>query len=174
MKFYTLTLGFMLLAGCVTSTKDKVAALQKAVDGYNNAYRWKNYERAAMYLPSELRATFVATYADDEKSLHVEDFQILRVDMDSENAARVLVRVQYMLLPSVTLESRRMLQHWHRINNTWILETEDNSIRELDLAATPENLDLFGGSKTPSAPADIQVMDPSGEMIRDDRELDND
>lgn len=159
------------LLSCATArTRDKLEQLQEAVEGYNEAYRWKNFERAASFLPNDQRAAFVATYEDDEKSLHVEDCQVLKIDMDGTDAALVTVRIRFMLLPSVTVETRKVVQHWHRVNESWLLETEDNSIRKIDATATPQNPDAFGG--TDGQPNDdtqqqIQVTDPQGNVIRD-------
>lgn len=156
-----------LLSGCVTTQKDKVDRLKDSVEGYNEAYRWKNFERAAAFLPQDLRAPFIATYEDDEKSLHVEDYQILKVNLESEDNAQVLVRLRYMLLPSVTIETRMLTQHWHQISGAWILETEDNSIREIDPNAIPQNPDAFGGGEDAvEGETKIEVTGPDGQVLR--------
>ena len=125
-------------AGCAASTpKEKMDDLKTAVDGYNHAFRWKNYARAAMFLPPDLRGSFIATYEDDEASLQIEDYRVDRVDFDSDRAT-VTVRLRYLLLPSVTLERVTLTQHWHKIGRTWILETEEGSLRELDKTLAPK------------------------------------
>lgn len=156
-------------AGCATTGQEAFDELQAAVDGYNSAYRWKNYERAASYLPNDLRAAFIASYEDDEKSLHVEGYRLLRVDFDGENAATVHVRVRYMLLPSISVENRTLVQHWHKVNDVWILETEENSIRDVELDAVPENPEAVGGVQVPpekQGDTAIEVTDPDGEVIK--------
>lgn len=166
------TAALLLLGTACASVKarDSMEQLQEAAEGYNEAYRWKNFERAAGFLPNDQRAAFVATYEDDEKSLHVEDVQILKVDMDGPDAALITVRIRYMMLPSVTVETRKLLQHWHKVNDAWILESEENSIRALQVGATPKNPEAFGG--TEGQPNDdreqqIQVTDPKGNVIRE-------
>ena len=142
--------------------------LRKSVEAYNHAFRWKNYDRAASFLPGELRASFVATHEDDAVSLHVEDYKILQVDLDSEDAARVLVRYRYTLLPSVVVQTRKLTQHWHRVAGQWLLESEDESIRPLDAGAPPTRRDAFGGSDATPAPMDIEVQDTEGRLLRSD------
>lgn len=157
---------------CKTPEGKKLEAFQDSVEAYNDAYRWKNYERAAAFLPADLRGAFVATYEDDKKSLHVEDYKILEAEMDSEDAARVVVRVRYMLLPSVTVQKRTLVQHWHRVDGSWILENEDNSIRDIDESLMPDT-DAFGGGEAPEgAEADVEVTAPDGEVIRSDGDWD--
>lgn len=139
------------IAGCATArTGDKMEALRKAVDGYNHAFRWKNYEVASGYIPSDLRAQFVSTHEDDEASLHVEEYTVLRVDFETEDAAEVLVRYRFTLLPSVVVQTRKLTQHWHHVAGHWTLETEDDSIRPLKNGedapkVEDSDVDAFGG-----------------------------
>ncbi len=161
--------------GCASgSQSNDLEPLRRSVKAYNEAYRWKNFERAAAFLPRDVRLAFLSAYEDDEKSLHIDDYQIMQVRLQSEDAAEVEVRVSYTLLPSVTVQTRRVTQHWHRIGKQWILEAEDNSIRDLRAETKPQETeadpDSFGGSN-----ADVQrdsvkvkVVDPEGRIIRDD------
>lgn len=164
-----LSLLLVVAAGCATSSQEMFEELKSAVDGYNSAYRWKNYERAASYLPNDLRAAFIASYEDDEKSLHVEGYRLLRVDLDGEKAATVYVRVRYMLLPSINVENRTLVQHWHKVNDVWILETEENSIRDVEPGAIPRNPEAVRGVDVPpekQGDTAIEVTDPNGEVIK--------
>jgi hypothetical protein len=154
-----------------TRAQDSLNQLKDSVEAYNEAFRWKNFERAAMYMPNDLRAAFIATYEDDENSLHVEDYQILGVNVESELSAVVTVRLRYMMLPSVTVAKATLVQHWKRVADAWMLETEDGSIRELDPNKLPRNPDVKEPDPTatgePSNDA-VQVEDPKGNVIRKD------
>ncbi len=158
---------FVAASACATmkSDREKQDQLIESVEAYNDAFRWKNYERAAAFLPNDTRAAFVAAHEDDEKSLHVEDYSILKVDRLGDDGATITVRVRYMMLPSVTIELRNVVQHWHHVAGSWMLETEDNSIRTLDLAKTPANPDAFGGGGD-GAPMEIEVTAPDGQVVR--------
>lgn len=135
-----LGLGAAWAAGCATTTtKTAVERLQEAVEGYNHAFRWKNYERSALYLPNDKRTAFLAAYEDDESSLQVEDYTIRQLDMLSDKAAKVAIKVSYLLLPSVNVKQATLVQHWAEVNGNWVLEAEDNSIRELDPAKQPRD-----------------------------------
>ena len=124
-------------SGCASQQKTAMDRLRESVEGYNHAFRWKNYERAAMFIPKDLRGPFIAAYADDESSLQVEDYQIRTVDLSSDKTATVSVRLRYLLLPDVTVQSRTLVQHWADVDGQWILETEENSIRTLDPTKQP-------------------------------------
>lgn len=119
------------VAGCATTSKEKMTQLQDSVLGYNEAYRWQNYEQAASYVPADLRAAFLATYDDAENALHIEDYQILKIDSDQDDAATVTIRVRFTQLPSVNVEKKTLVQHWHKLEGHWILESEENSLREI-------------------------------------------
>lgn len=127
----------LLLAGCSAAKPNPADRLKEAVEAYNHAFRWKNYERAAMFIPSDIRSAFVSAYADDESALQVEDYSIRKVDWEGENAATVSVHIRYLLLPSVTVQQQTLIQHWQDIDGNWILETEENSIKQLKETAPP-------------------------------------
>jgi hypothetical protein len=165
----------VLSTGCAsTQTKNTLEALQESVDGYNEAYRWKNYERAASYLPEDMRQSFLTAYEDSDNSLHVEDYQVLKVDLDGD-AAKVTLRLRYMQLPSVTVERKTLVQHWHKIGGVWIMETEDNSIREIEKSA-PKDSDADKSATKPEQEGDtkVKVTNKTGEVIRDDHFGDED
>lgn len=157
------------LGGCASmGAQDTLEKLREAVEGYNQAFRWKNYERAAQYLPNEVRAAFLAAYDDDESSLQLEDYQISKVDIANDDAATVSVRVRFLLLPSVVVENRTLVQHWHRVSGEWMLENEDNSIRKLDLSKTadlppekPDSPDAYEVETERDGPAGAAPADPS-------------
>lgn len=129
-----------LASGCATATsKSAVERLQEAVEGYNHAFRWKNYERAAQFLPQAQRPAFLAAYEDDESSLQVEDYTVRQADMLSDKAATVSIKVSYLLLPSVTVKQATLVQHWAEVNGAWTLEAEDNSIRKIEPGKEPRD-----------------------------------
>lgn len=154
--------GFALVLAAVTGcasmgVQDTLEKLREAVEGYNQAFRWKNYERAAQYLPNDVRAAFMTAYDDDESSLQIEDYQISKVDVVNDDEAKVAVRVRYLLLPSVVVENRTLVQHWHRVAGEWILEQEDNAIRKLDPAKKAE---LPPERSDSEDPYEVQVSPP--------------
>jgi hypothetical protein len=153
----------LVSAGCASSPRGGLDELRRSVEGYNEAYRWKNYERAAAFLPGELRPAFLASYEEDDKSLHVEGYQILAVDLKRPNLADVTVRFRYMQLPSVTLEKKVVTQHWAKVNDRWVLEHEDNPIRPVDPDAASGEAG-FGGP-TPAATMEVEVRDPDGNVV---------
>jgi hypothetical protein len=132
------------LGACATAgERDPMTQLQRAVDGYNEAFRWKNFERASAWLAPDRRAGFVSAHEDDEKSLHVDEYQVLSVDTPAEGEAEVTVRVTFTLLPDVTVQTRKLKQRWRKLDAGWMLEREEHSIRALDAEpparpATPE------------------------------------
>ncbi len=131
MRFLALLLVLVSVSCKTANPKSALEELQEAVEAYNHAYRWKNYERAALFLPPDLRAAFMTAYEEDASSLQVENYQITRVDFHNDTHATISVRVQYMLLPAIVVQNTTLVQEWHKIQDQWILESEKNSIRSL-------------------------------------------
>lgn len=166
-----LALALAASAGCAHApgASSDLEELKESVEAYNDAYRWKNYQRASLFRPADIRAAFLATYEEDDKALHIEDYQVLKAEILDEASAKVLVRVRFMLLPSVTLETKNLVQHWHQVGGRWLLETEDNSIREIDMSAlATDDPDAFGGGPEPAPDMEVEVTDPSGTVLRKD------
>ncbi len=162
-------LASQIACATVNGSKASLKELQDSVEAYNDAYRWKNFERAAIYLPTDQRAAFLATYEEDDKALHVEGYRILKADIETDTAAKMTIRVRYMLLPSVTLQKRNVIQHWHKVAGRWILETEQNSIREIDPSKLDVDPNAFGGGgPEPAADLEVEVTNPEGTVIRKD------
>ena len=163
----TLGLGLaVVVAGCATARQeDDMNELQQSVEAYNHAFRWKNYERAAGFLSPALRGPFIAAHEDDSKSLHVEDFRVVQVNLPAKDAAAVTVNYRYTLLPSVTVENKKVQQNWHKVAGVWVLESEVGSIRELDMAKAPRNPNAFGGGEEEEGQAELEVTGPDGKPI---------
>lgn len=154
-------IGASLFSACASmKVQDDLEKLKEAVEGYNQAFRWKNYERASLYLPDGKRAAFMAAYDDDERSLQMEDYQVSKVNLHNEDQATVSVRVRFLLLPSVVVENRTLIQHWQRVVGEWILEDEEASIRKLDLA---EPAELPPGKPDSTDPYEVEVTPPGEE-----------
>ena len=128
-----------LLTSCATmQAQEDLSKLQEAVEDYNHAYRWKNYDSAVLLLQPDLREPFLAAYEEDESSLQVEDLKVQRVEMQAKDRAKVTVRARYMMLPSVSVKKSKLIQYWVMIGNRWLMESEENSIRKIDPLAKPE------------------------------------
>ena len=151
----------LLQVACAAAARERMEALERSIKGYNEAYRWKNFEQAAGFLPANLQGAFLASYEEDDKSLHVEGYQVLAVDMPEPDHAKVRVRYRYMLLPSVTLEHRVVTQHWARVNRRWVLEHEDRPLRALE--DPPASEDTFGGPNGDPAAVPADGFDEPGE-----------
>ncbi len=159
-----MTMGALALAaGCATATsKSAVERLQEAVEGYNHAFRWKNYERASQFLPQAQRPAFLAAYEDDESSLQVEDYTVRQADMLSDKAATVSIKVSYLLLPSVTVKQATLVQHWAEVNGAWTLEAEDNSIRKIEPGKEPRD----PRGRTPDPEPGFESGETSVDVVR--------
>lgn len=149
----------LLLASACATSSQKSQQLQTSVNAYLEAMRWQYYERAAAFRPNDLRASFLATLEDEGTGLQIEDVKVLRVDVQSEEAADITVRIRYMRLPSVTVQSDVIRQSWHRVDGNWILEFEDPPFVEIDPEAVPppRSEDDFGGAEEGDTEIDVST-----------------
>lgn len=149
----------LLASACATSAQ-KNQQLQTSVDAYLEAMRWQYYERAAAFRPNDLRASFLATLEDEGSGLQIEDIKVLRVDVQSDDAADITVRFRYMRLPSVTVKNEVIRQSWHRVDGKWLLEFEEPPFVEIDpdKVPAPRREDDFGG--TDEGDTEIDVTTP--------------
>lgn len=137
MRAPSLLLTALCVGGCATLGDSPLKSLHDDVEGYMHAFKWKNYDRAALYLPAEQRQAFFAAYEDG--ALQIEDYKVMRVQMNTEEDATINVHLTFMMLPSVTVEKAKLVQHWHKINGRWTLEAEEGSIRDLKDYGEPED-----------------------------------
>lgn len=130
------------LSACATmkTGQDDLEELKDSIEAYNHSFRWKSYEQASLFLPPDLRGSFIAAYENDESSLQIEDYRVSRYQLHDDKSATVLIRIRYLLLPSVIVQKVTLVQHWHKIAGSWLLETEENSIRKIDPTRLPADL----------------------------------
>lgn len=132
-----LALSVAACAGVPSSaSSDDLEPVKEAIEAYNHAFRWKSYNQAAQFLPPEVRGPFLAAYEDEESSLQIEECRIVRIHLKDASAATATVRVRFMMLPSVIVQKQTVVQHWFKVAGEWLLESEDNPIRTLDITQT--------------------------------------
>jgi len=155
----------LALAACKTPSQERFSDLKSSVDAYNEAVRWKYFERAAFFRPQEIRGAYLSASEDEGASLHVEDVRVLGVDLRTKDEARVTVRVRYLKLPSVTVQNTTVVQTWSREDRRWLLQVEDPPLIPLDpdfSASAPEDGADFGGGAAEDDTV-IEVEDPWGD-----------
>lgn len=119
-------------SSCRTGRDNPLSTLQQAVEGYHHHYRWRHYENASIYIPQEHRASFLEVHEEKGSDLEITNYSVTRVNLENEDHAEVRVQIQYMLLPSVTVQKTTVNQEWHRFESGWILESEDGRILEFE------------------------------------------
>lgn len=144
---YALVLS-LAAAGCAhIDPLDKLELLHDSVEAYNHAFRWKAYDRAATYRLPEERTAFIAVYDDDQSSLQIEDYRVVRVNVIEDRSAEVTVRVRFLMLPSTVVQRSTIVQYWHKIGGNWLLESEKNPMRDMDLELQPRDKARLEGPK---------------------------
>jgi hypothetical protein len=158
--------GVLSAVGCATMPNDAsnedLEPIKEAIEAYNHAFRWKSYNQAAQFLPSEVRGPFLATYEDEESSLQVEECRIVRIHLKDASSATATVRVRFMMLPSVIVQKQTVTQHWFKVADQWILESEDNPIRTIDIGKTIDEQQAPEPDPAQLGQTEIDVESPPG------------
>jgi hypothetical protein len=98
--------------------------LQYAVHSFNDHLRWKRFDSAAAFLPSDLKPDFLERYLSVEDDLHVESIEVRAVSNESTEdieTAKVTVVAQSYLLPSNVLRKTIITETWELRGGRWTM-----------------------------------------------------
>jgi len=110
-----------IVMGCAGRRK---SLLPKRVATYHEAYKWKNFHRAAAYV-SDAEA-FSKKIGKADGRTEVVEFEIMSIRINEKGTeALVAIRRTYTIIPSVTVHSQILEQKWKfdRKKKDWFLVT---------------------------------------------------
>ena len=130
----------LLTAGCSSSPSEKhLEQLNKVIKVYNNAFESKSTNGGGKYVVEEKRKDYLIDYAEIKEKVSFNESQILDFkylkdgepvplnikDPEKEfNEARILMRYKIIRVPSVTLKTVIIEQHWTHNGAMWQLEPD--------------------------------------------------
>ncbi len=113
-----------------------------AVRMYNEGVRWQRYSHAAAYIPSRERADFVDERADLEKELRIDDFEILRQDLEADgHKAAVRVRYTWHLDREGIVHETTAAQAWELRGQRWYM-VEERRVRGPEMPGVVEPVEV--------------------------------
>lgn len=99
--------------------------LRDASQGYNQALRWRDIDRAAEYLPAEAQQRFLAEQEEMGEELVVVDYDLTRLDLDKRTGvAASRVQIWWHLDDSTIVEDTTIDQLWQWNDGKFILVDE--------------------------------------------------
>jgi|GEM_PF-3963735 len=117
--------GVLWGAGCPDKKKDmfeKKQNLREAIEGYNECFFWRDFDRAAHYVVQEKRGEFLAATEDLRRGYTLDDFRIMSIRLGpSGEMAMVDVKRKFIMSPSVTLQEKTFKQKWVMKQDAWYL-----------------------------------------------------
>ena len=123
----------LCFAGCATvGQKSDMNRLQKAVESYTHAYRWKTTIRQSGCYSPTLESPYLAAYEEDESSLQIEDIRVVRVELRSAGSSEDYSSHSTGAFAFGHSSKKKLTQYWVKIGDQWLLEAEENSIRLID------------------------------------------
>lgn len=122
------------------SVKDQ---LKRSTMMYFDGIRWKRFGQAALMIPAAERVSFVDKREGAREQFFVTDCEIksLHYDSDSESAL-VEVEYEWYHLPSMTIQTTRLQQHWY-FEDTWLIKEQKELHTEEKKASQEDPIDLL-------------------------------
>jgi hypothetical protein len=110
-------------SGCLTFQQiDQKTKLESALKDYMQNLRWKDYYAAAAYMAEDNRDAFLADFTANE-ALNITDLTLLNFEPTTNpNEYQTLIRMEYYMLPSNTIQKKE-------IHQTWVLILDPSSMK---------------------------------------------
>jgi hypothetical protein len=114
--------------GCMTVIEDPLGhreALEDAQKRYTDLIRWRDAEKAAIYVDPELRKEFLAQ-AEVLETLEISDYEIGDLEFgEDDETATIDVTYRGYSLSHLIERKIRVTQEWHRDeDNTWLVSPD--------------------------------------------------
>jgi hypothetical protein len=93
--------------------------LAESVQAYNEGVRWERYNMAAAHVPPAERAEFIDDSDERSKDLRITDYEVIRMEQRSNNAAQVQIKMSWYLDSQQKLRETSAVQNWERHGKTW-------------------------------------------------------
>src|SRR5689334_10385818 len=103
-------LALILLAACHPPTSGDTLA--EAVRTYNEGIRWERYSNAAAHVPPAERGEFLDAADERSKDLRITDYDIVRMEQNSDRLAHVQIHVSWYLDSQQKLRETSAVQTW--------------------------------------------------------------
>jgi hypothetical protein len=129
-----------------------LAALRPVAEGFHEAVRWRDFRRAASALVPEQRDAFEAARraAHDARDLNVTDFEIEDAVLAANGReARVIARMQWYRLPSVTEQTETVVSHFVYRDGAWHLLRQEGGPFASDPAPTSATAPTLAPASAP-------------------------
>ncbi len=122
--------GLLMLcaAGCVSALVDPLGhrdALEDAQKRYTDLIRWRDAERAAIYVDPKLREDFLE-HAKELETLEISDYELGDPEFgEGDETAKIDVTYRGYSLSHLIERKVRVTQEWHRDEgNTWLVRPD--------------------------------------------------
>jgi hypothetical protein len=114
--------------GCMTVIEDPLGhreALEDAQKRYTDLIRWRDAEKAAIYVDPELRKEFL-DQADELETLEISDYELGDLEFgEDDETATIEVTYRGFSLTHLVERKIRVTQKWHRDDdNAWLVRPD--------------------------------------------------
>jgi len=117
--------------------------LPESIRAYNDGVRWERFEVAANHVPGPQRSQFVDEADQRAKDVKITDYEVVRVDKQSEQEAKVHVKLSWYRNSEGTLHETQAMQTWQRHGRLWVI-VDEARLRGAEMPGLPEPLTEAG------------------------------
>lgn len=147
-------LAICVLAAAACHSPKSGVTLAESIRAYNEGVRWERFGAAAAHVPPAERSEFIDELDQRAKDLRITDYEIVRVEQQSDKLAQVQIKVSWYLDSEGTLKETSAVQTWERHGKTWWV-IEEKRLRGKEMPGLREDL----SDKGPQASAATEALE---------------
>ena len=130
-------LALLVSVGC--GSAQKTESLDRGVRRYHEGLRWSRFSGSAMHIPPRERGDFLDERAEIEDDLHIDMYEIRRLEANADQRARVDIEYTWHLDSKGIVHTTTARQLWRRHGDRWLL-VEERRLRGEPMPGVPEPL----------------------------------
>ncbi len=116
------------LQDMTAGSEHRAALLTKAIDEFHKEVNWGSPVKAAEYVVTEQKMTFMKKFKDSRQREQISGIEIANVDLnETAREATVIVQIKSFKTPRYIVETKELHEHWefHHLAGKWLLHHPD-------------------------------------------------
>lgn len=113
-----LVVTLMVVTACGGAAR-QTETLSESIRLFNDGVRWQRFGVAANQIPPPERAAFVDEMDERASDLRITDYEVVKVDSQGPNEAKVQVKLSWYLDSEGTLRETHAIQTWELHGKAW-------------------------------------------------------
>ena len=95
---------------------------EEIVTKFHDALRWQDYDAARAFVSPKALKAFEEFSDKNENKLNIVEYKIVNIDVtEGGYTAKVKIRRNFFVVPSVTSQELEFIQTWELVGGRWLL-----------------------------------------------------